>query len=66
MEHSAVERFTHNFVIYDGGALPDRYRGSLFGVEPIQGRVVLSRVLTDQSTFRTEDLGWPVLSQDRW
>ena len=39
----AVERFTHTFVIYDGGALPEHYDGKLFGVEPLQGHVVDER-----------------------
>ena len=43
MPHPDVERFTHNFVIYDGGALPARYEGKLFGVEPLQGRVVRAK-----------------------
>lgn len=66
MNHHKVERFTHNFIIYDGGQMPDRYRGRLFGVEPIQGRIVLSDLFPDQSTFRTTDLGHPVISEDRW
>ena len=66
MSHHKVERFTHNFVIYDGGRMPDRYIGGLFGVESIQGRIVLSEMFPDQSTYRTTDLGHPVVSEDRW
>ncbi|MDA1272459.1 MAG: ThuA domain-containing protein [Verrucomicrobia bacterium] len=66
MSHHKVERFTHNFVIYDGGALPERYNGRLFGIEPIQGRIVLSEITPDQSTFKTKDRGHPVISGDRW
>ena len=66
MPHGSVPRFTHNFVIYDHGALPARYEGKLFGVEPIQGRIVESEVIPDQSSFRTRDISRPVTSDDRW
>ena len=66
MRHHAVKRFTHNFIVYEGGALPEIYNGKLFGAEPLQGRVVLSDVVPDQSTFRTHDLGYPLVSADRW
>jgi putative membrane-bound dehydrogenase-like protein len=66
MAHPAVDRFTHNFIIYDGGALPVRYLGKLFGIEPLQGRVVESHVEPDGSTFKTWDLGYPVTTTDQW
>ena len=60
------ERFTHNFIIYHGGALPARYEGKLFGVEPLQGRVVLSEIQPASSTFVTRDLSRVVTSSDGW
>ncbi len=66
MPHDRVPRFTHNFVLYDHGALPSRYQGRLFGVEPIQGRIVESEVIPDRSSFRTRDISRPVTSDDRW
>ncbi len=66
MPHPAVERFTHNFIIYDGGALPESYNGKLFGIEPLQGRVVESDIEPDGSTFQTRDLGYPVTTSDQW
>ena len=66
MPHDRVPRFTHNFVLYDHGGLPPRYQGKLFGVEPIQGRIVESEVIPDHSSFRTRDLARPVTSDDRW
>jgi len=60
------DRFTHNFVIYAGGALPERYRGRLFGVEPLQGRVVLSEIQPESTTFVTKDLERVVTSRDAW
>jgi putative heme-binding domain-containing protein len=66
MLHNDADRFTHNFIVYAGGALPESYTGRLFGVEPLQGRVVLSEVSATGSTFRTRDLGYPVRSDDKW
>jgi len=66
MPHNAVERFTHTFLIYEAGALPERYRGRLFGVEPLQGRVVVSDIQPLGSTFQTRDIERPVTTTDRW
>ncbi len=66
MEGTRGERFTHNFVIYHGGALPERYAGKLFGIEPLQGRVVLSDITPVGSTFATRDLERVVTSSDSW
>ncbi len=64
IRHDDVDRFTHNFVLYDSGALGESYQGRLFGVEPLQGRIVMSEISRDGSTFRTRDLGHPVRSSD--
>jgi putative heme-binding domain-containing protein len=66
MPHPAVDRFTHNFIIYDGGALPAQYEGKLFGIEPLQGRVVQSDIEPDGSTFKTWDINYPVTTTDQW
>ncbi len=62
----SVPRFTHNFIIYDHGHLPARYTGHLFGVEPLQGRIVQSEIVPDRSSFRTKDIARPLTSDDRW
>ncbi len=66
MDGTKGERFTHNFIIYHGGALPQRYDGKLFGIEPLQGRVVLSDITPDSSTFKTRDIERVVTSSDSW
>jgi putative heme-binding domain-containing protein len=66
MSGTPGERFSHNFIIYHGGALPQRYAGKLFGVEPLQGRVVLSTISPTGSTFHTRDLERVVTSADSW
>lgn len=64
MGHHDVPRFTHDFVIYEGGSLPDEYHGRLFGVGPLQSHIVMSEVSADGSTLQTKDLGHPVQSKD--
>lgn len=66
MQHHDVPRFTHTFVIYEGGALPKHYQGKLLGVEPLQSQIVLSDVMPRGSSFKTEDITRPVKSQDQW
>src|SRR5690606_12263308 len=66
MAHHSVPRFTHTFVIAEGGGLPEAYRGLLFGVEPLQGQIVASQVEPDGSTFATRDLSRPVTTDDPW
>ncbi len=66
MKHNRVPRFTHTFVIYEADALPQAYRGSLFGVAPLLNHVVMSRVSGDGSSFQTHDVGLAVSSRDPW
>ena len=66
MGHHDVLRFTHTFVIYGGGSLPQAYRGHLFGVAPLLSHVVTSEVLPDRSSFKTKDVGHALESSDPW
>jgi hypothetical protein len=66
MQHAKAERFSHNFIIYEGGALSEKYEGKIFAIEPLQGRVMLAERTADGSTFRTRDLGPVVTTTDRW
>lgn len=66
MTHHKAPRFTHTFVIYEGAALPDEYRGQLFGVFPLQSQVVRSVVETDRSSFKTHDLPSLLTTTDSW
>ncbi len=66
IKHAPVERFTHNFVIYEEGTLPDPYRGRLFGIEPLQGQVVMSDIRPYQSSFETIDISRVVKTDDQW
>lgn len=66
MKHHSVPRFTHNFVIYEEGRLPERFKGLLFGIEPLQGQVVLSHFRPFQSSFETEDIERVLKTDDPW
>jgi len=70
MKHHNVERFTHTFAIYEADALPERYRGKLFGVAPHLHYVVQSDIWADGSSRRTRDLGQVVVpgkaERDDW
>lgn len=66
MRHHNVPRFTHAFLIYEGGALPPTYAGLLLGVAPLQSHVVLSAIEPEGSTFRTRDVGYALQSTDTW
>ena len=66
MKHHSAARFTHNFVLYEAETLPQRYRGRLFGIEPLQGQVVMSSFEPHRSSFQTEDLSRPIKTDDPW
>jgi len=66
MTHAKVPRFTHTFAINEGGALPARYQGKLFGVAPLLNHVVCSDISPDGSSFQTKDIEHTVASSDVW
>jgi len=66
MEHGNYARFTHNFLIYEGDALPEKYHGKLFGVNPINSHVVIAEMTPVGSTFKTRDIGFAIDSEDKW
>jgi len=66
IKHHSVPRFTHNFIIYEENTLPQRFQGQLFGIEPLQGQVVLSNFKPYQSSFETEDIERVLTTDDPW
>ena len=66
IKHHSVPRFSHTFIIYEEQTLPERYHGRLFGVEPLQGQVVLSDIRPLQSSFETEDIERVLRTDDPW
>lgn len=66
MKHASVPRFTHNFIIYEDEQFPAQYHGKLFGIEPLQGQVVMSHIRPFQSSFETQDISRVVKTDDEW
>jgi putative heme-binding domain-containing protein len=66
MKHNKAERFSHTFAINEAPGLPAKYRGRLFAVEPLHGRVMMSEVKPDRSSFQTRDIEPVVTSTDSW
>ncbi len=62
--HGNVPRFTHTFLVYESTELPERYHGKMFCGDPLHRNVVLTERFADGSTLRTEDLGFPLESDD--
>ena len=66
MKHEKVERFTHQFIIYESDTLPAEWRGKLIGVDVLHNNLVASEITPDGSTFKTRDIARPVTSDDHW
>jgi putative membrane-bound dehydrogenase-like protein len=66
MKGDQAERFSHTFVVYEGGVLPQRYRGQILAPVPLHNYVVLSQLLPDGATFKTHDLDRVVTTTDTW
>ncbi len=66
MKANKLQRFSHTWVLNEADGLPAKYKGKIFAVEPLQGRVMLSEVTPDRSSFQTRDLGPVVSSSDTW
>lgn len=66
MKGTQVERFSHTFVVYEGGMLPSRYAGQILAPVPLHNYVMLSQVQPDGSTFQTRDLEKIAATNDSW
>jgi len=67
MKHETkIPRFTHNWLKYQGGALPENYNGKIFACNPLLAQVTLSELIPEGSTFRTRDIGAAISSTDKW
>lgn len=67
MKHEGMnERFSHSFIIYEGGALGDKYEGKMFALVPLHNYVALSEITPDGSTFKTRDLEQVIKTTDKW
>jgi putative heme-binding domain-containing protein len=58
-----ADRLTHTFIIYGGSALPG-LQGKIIGVNALQRRLTVSRLIADCSTFRTIEEPYLVTTDD--
>lgn len=67
MKHEGdKDRFPQTFILYEGGALPDRYHRTVIAANALHNRVWVSDLLEDGSTYRTIDRPPIVTTPDRW
>jgi putative membrane-bound dehydrogenase-like protein len=67
MAHTgSTERFTHTFIVYGGGLLPEAYNGKLIAVNPLQSRVQLVRQQSLGSSFQTSEEPFLLTTTDGW
>ena len=67
MPHRGDEaRFSHSFIVYEGGALPEKYFGQMFAIVPLHNRVQVAELIPDGSCYRTHDLERCVETSDKW
>lgn len=66
MKGTQVERFSHTFVVEEGGVLPKRYAGQILAPVPLHNYVMLSQISPDGSTFQTHDIDKIITTPDSW
>jgi putative heme-binding domain-containing protein len=58
-----AERLVHDFLVYGGDLMPG-LRGKIVGVNALQRRVQVTKLIADRSTFRTEEEPFLVTTDD--
>jgi len=61
---SAIPRFTHDILMFEGTALPPQCVGRLFGADPLHHCLTMSERYSIGSTFETSDDEKPLSSDD--
>ncbi|XOV94653.1 MAG: c-type cytochrome [Bacteroidota bacterium] len=59
-------RFTHAWVKYEGGSLPEAYHDKIIAINPLQNFVQLTRLEEQGSTFSNIDEAIILQTEDRW
>jgi putative membrane-bound dehydrogenase-like protein len=60
------KRFTHAWIKYNGGSLPDSYQGDIIAINPLQSYLQLTRLEKVGSTFRNVDEDRILETNDHW
>jgi len=67
MPHTGnADRLTHTFIVYGGGALPERFNAKIIGPNPLQRRVSVTKLEPDGSSYKTVEEPFLVTSDDGW
>jgi putative heme-binding domain-containing protein len=69
MKHPPVQRFTHTMLMTDGTNLPsatDPKSLSMIAVDPLHGKLILTELVPNGSTYETIDRFDIVSSDDKW
>ena len=59
-------RFTHAWIKYEGGSLPERYRGKILALNPLLNFVQITRFESEGSTFKGIDEEKILQTEDHW
>lgn len=59
-----VRRFSHFGAFAEGTAMPPKYQGHLFAIDPLHNEVIDAQRNVLRSTFETKDVGRPMWSED--
>jgi len=59
-------RFTHGFIRYEGGNLPERYNDRMIAMNPLRNNLQLTRFEKNGSTFTTVDEEKILETKDKW
>jgi putative heme-binding domain-containing protein len=59
-------RFSHAFVVEEGGAFPEQFFEKIFAIVPLHNRIEASSLIPDGSTYRTLDVERPLVTDDKW
>ncbi|MEQ9441786.1 MAG: HEAT repeat domain-containing protein [Cyclobacteriaceae bacterium] len=60
------KRFTHAWIKYEGGSLPEHYQGKMIAINPLQSYVQLTRLEPTGSTFANVDEERILETDDHW
>ncbi len=67
MPHTGnADRLTHTFLLYGGGALPERFNGKIIGPNPLQRRISVTKREPVGSSYQTIEEPFLVTSEDGW
>ena len=67
MRHEGDEvRFPQTFLIYEGGAFPQKFDHAIIAGNALHNRIWASELLRDTSTYRTVDMPLLAVTADHW